>query len=428
MIIKRNRPLPKFKCNIGDELIRHGDILKIIDREYRDEKITRNGIQYDSKVKYYKYHCENCDNEDWIIENSLMGKMKCGCNVCCVSGKKVMRGYNDITTTAPWMVKYFIGGSDEASKYMKYNKQKMNFKCPHCGRIITSTPERIYANGNLSCPCKDGWSYPNKFIYALLEQAECEFYPEKEFEWSNRRVYDEYVITKNGVAIIEMHGEQHYNRKIHSNSRTIEEEQENDQYKLNMAISNGISNYFIIDSRKSNMEYIKNSIEQSGLLDFLSMNTNHIDWSKCSEFATSNLVKAICECKKENPSMPISIIAANYKIAYQTALRYIETGVKLGWIEGSILQDKSYYYKLHQIKTNHKPIYCETNNMYYSDAGKACEVLSTDQLKFYPRQLRQSITRNHKYRNYKFYFTTQEEFNKHKQESPERTIGDPFLL
>ena len=84
----------EFNYSIGEEI----DNLIILDRF----RIASTG------QKAYEYRCKKCGNKDIIIEGNLnkaIGTASGGCNVC--HGKKVLKGYNDIATTDPWMVKYF---------------------------------------------------------------------------------------------------------------------------------------------------------------------------------------------------------------------------------------------------------------------------------------------------------------------------------
>ena len=50
-------------------------------------------------------------------------------------------------------------------------------------------------------------SYPNKFLFSFFEQLGANFTPEKTFDWSENRRYDDYIILPNGETLIcENHG------------------------------------------------------------------------------------------------------------------------------------------------------------------------------------------------------------------------------
>lgn len=418
----------KFKYSIGDTITTHGRNLLIIDREYRHKIGYKNGKSYNMNRKYYKYRCLNCGNEDWITEYVLSDRMHCGCNACCTPPRKVVRGINDITTTAPWMIKYFKDGEDEASKYTKSSKENVEMVCPDCGRIHIKSPYLVYSAGTLSCPCSDGWSYPNKFMYALLEQIGVNFRAEKHFEWSNGRIYDDYIEYNGSKIITEQHGIQHYEETFYKARRTLEEERANDLYKYNLAIENGIDYYFTINASESNMEYIKNSIISSGLLKLLNVDSENINWNKCAEFATSNLVKTIGDYKFSHNDVTLHEIADIFHTNYNTVLSYIKIGNKYGWCNYNLGDDFKLMHSRGTIDHGQKPVLCETNGMYYRTANDAAKHLTTDELSFRPRQIRTSISRGSKYFGYKFSFITQKQFNKVKSESPSKVVGDYFVI
>lgn len=419
----------KFKFSVGEKILSHNRNLEIIDREYRQKIKTKNGSQFVANEKYYKYKCLNCGNEDWIIEHSVDEKQHCGCNACCIPAKKLVVGINDITITAPWMIKYFNGGSDEASQYMKYDKRKVEMVCPDCGRTHIKTPLQVYSNGSLTCPCGDGWSYPNKFMYSLLEQLGVNFEPEKVFDWSENRIYDDYINFNGLKIIVEQHGKQHYTREIIKGSRhrSTEEEKQNDIYKENLALENGIDLYFSIDSSESTMEHMKNSIIKSGLLDVLNASNIPEDvWLKCDEFSTSNFAKEICSFKNKNPNVTLHEIAKKYRISYVCVLRYIKAGNKFGWCNYNLGDDTKMLNEQGRTQRGQKPIYCTSNDTYYRDANIAANELSTSDKTFYPRQIRQAISRGQNYFGLKFVFVKQQEFNEIKMQSPTKVAGDFF--
>lgn len=416
----------EFKYSIGDKIVSNNRNLIIVDREYRQVSKSKNGKQFIANQKYYKYKCLNCGNEDWIIEYSI-DKQMCGCNVCCNSPKKVVKGINDIGTTAKWMIKYFAN-IDDTYCNTKYSKNKVNFVCPDCGRVHNKEIYKVMSNKGLTCPCGDGWSYPNKFMYSLLEQLGVTFETEKVFGWSNNLIYDDYI-EYNGLKIItEQQGVQHYQKPIIKGSkyRTVEEEKENDVKKQHLAYANGIDYYFMIDTSKSELDYIKNSIISSGLLNILNVCDEDIDWNKCDEFATSNLIKLVCIYKETHSTLTLREISKKFHISYKTTLDYIKRGNKFGWCKYEIGTDRKILENTHSIYHGQKPILCVDNQMYYRDANTASEHLSTDTIQLFPRQLRKQITREQKYKGYKFVYISIDEFNNAKSKSPLKVVGDFF--
>ena len=423
-----NKYLPKFKLEIGDKVNSYDRNLEIINREYRPRISYKNGKPYNKNEKWYKYKCLKCGNEDWILETALCDNQHIGCNVCSTRPKKVVPGINDIPTTAPWMVKYFENPED-ATKYCKTTKQKIDFVCPDCGRHHTKAIGTVYTCHNLSCPCQDGWSYPNKFMHSVLEQIAGNFETEKSFDWSKGKIYDDYI-EHNGLKIItEQHGKQHYEREINKNGRTIKEEQENDKIKHDLAIQNSIDYYFVIDCRESTKEYIQNSILNSGLFSILNINPNDIDFNKCDEFATSNMTKQICEYKNSHSDMTTKEIAKLFHISYKTANDWVKKGAKLGWCTYEKFDDLKLHYQREDMPVNNCPVHCITTDTYHRSATKFVEYYrSLTGKKLCARNIRSVCTgkRNH-VNNMKFEYITQEQFNQLKEEYPNKVYGELFV-
>jgi len=97
----------KFKIEIGKIFKDNKRDLIITDREHREHRIGKNNYNQ----KWYKYTCNKCSWTDgWMDEHCLLKGVGCP----CCRGLIVVEGINDIPTTAPWMVKLFQGGHDEA--------------------------------------------------------------------------------------------------------------------------------------------------------------------------------------------------------------------------------------------------------------------------------------------------------------------------
>lgn len=421
-----------FKLNIGDRFSDEKRDISIIEREYRQVKKRKSGTskEYTANEKWYKYHCNKCGNEDYLREDYIVGKTRfLGCNACCTPPRKIVHGINDITVTAPWMVQYFEN-PEEAKLHSKYSKDFAMMKCPDCGRVFKKQIMCVCANHGLSCVCGDGMSYPNKFMYSLLSQLNLNFEIEKKFDWSSGKIYDDYITYKDLKIITEQHGIQHYigSKGFSKDARSFEEEAANDNEKRRLAYENGIDFYFEIDSRISTAEFMRDSICNSGLLSVLGIDESAIDWNSCDVFATSNLVKIVCHYKAEHPEIALLDIASKFKLSYKTILGYVKIGNTHGWCSYSIGDDRALHESQNVIQHYSKPIYCETNNMYYRDAGAVEKYLVVDGESFYKRQIRQAITRGNKYRGYTFKYIEQPEFNNAKALTPDRCIGDSFYL
>ena len=395
----------KFKYNIGDHINTFNRDLVIVDCEYRPVPKVKNGVEYTLNEKWCKYHCNHCGNEDWVREYCLDESARIGCNACCEPPKKIVYGINDVSTTAPWMMKYFINAED-AYCNSKYSKQYVLMKCQDCGKIHKKQIHQVMSNNGLSCTCSDNKSYPNKFMYSLLDQIGIEFEFEKSFDWSNNRYYDIYFMNHDCSIIIELNGNQHYNRAINrgDRSRTVDQEKENDEYKKKIAIEHGIDYYFSIDCCESSVDYISKSILQSGLLLSLNIDPGIIDWNLCDQFALSNLVKEICVYKANHNDVTLDDIAGKYHLDRKTVLKYVQKGKALGWCDYEPFEDRMKKDASHKINHGAKRIYCLTTDQYFESASEVAKYFQTTDDTWNPRAIRKSIERGNMYKKHKFVF------------------------
>jgi len=314
----------EFKIKLGKTIKNKKQDFIIIDRE---KHISANNKCFD---KIYKYHCNKCGHEDWLIEHNLLKGIGCSC--CGITPKKVIEGINDIPTTALWMVKYFQGGYDEAKLYTKSSSKTIFPICPDCGRIKNRpmSINSIYTNKTIRCTCKDGRSYPEKIMFNILEQLHIDFLSEYSPDWIKPLRYDFYFELGNKKYIVEMDGGiGHGNKVVYNNSiYTVEYALNIDNYKDNLANINNID-IIRIDCKISDIDYIKTNIFNTKLLNILELSS--IDWIKCDEFALSNLVKKACEIKKENENLSTSDIGLLLHLNRSTICKYLKEGSKFGW-------------------------------------------------------------------------------------------------
>ena len=318
-----------FKVEIGDMFKDNKRDLLIIDREFRDSIYSYQN----TKLKWYKHICNICGwKEGWIEENALIKGQGCS----CCSGHTIIEGINDVPTTALFLVKYFQGGYDEAKLYGKNSGAEIYPICPDCGKISDRiyTVHTLYQSKRLACICSDNVKFPEKFMYNFIEQLNLDFIyqlSKRKMSWCGSYIYDFYL--NDAICIIETHGEQHYDNIGRFKSTTLEERQQNDKDKEYWAISNGIEkdNYIVINCKKSELEWIKNSIINSKLNNMFDL--TNIDWNKCFEFALSNLVKKACDIKMNNPDLTSEEISKIMKLHRSTINDYLKKGTKLGWCD-----------------------------------------------------------------------------------------------
>lgn len=328
-----------FKIEVGTIFNDSKRDITIVDREYRP-KYNKDG-KLMQNYKWYKYHCNKCGYEDWIVENGLINN-KSNCLLC--EGQTIVEGINDIPTTAPWMIKYFQGGYDEAKFYTKSSGKKIFPICPDCGRVKDTkvTIRDIEKYKSINCSCSDKIPYPEKFIYSVFKQLKIDFRTQLNkttFSWCNKYKYDFYFSLNGEDVFTETHGLQHYEENKNW-KMSLKEVQANDEFKKELALSNGIKeeNYIIIDCRKSELEHIKQSILESRLNELFDL--SKIDWLKAEEFALSNLVKKVCEYKANSPHLSCTDIGMIMNLGRSTVLIYIKKGAKLGWCNYNVEAEK----------------------------------------------------------------------------------------
>lgn len=308
----------KYKYNIGDIIENKTSKIQIL-------KQIRINIG-NKMIKGYKYKCFNCNNIDQIDEYLL--KDGGGCNVCCVSSRKVLKGYNDLWTLNPEIAILLQNPQIGYIIHSKSHKSEI-FVCPDCGYEKSYKIQHIVDFG-FSCPrCGDGLSYPNKFAFNLLEQLNIKFESEYNPDWIKPKRYDFYFEVNSKGYILEMDGEWGHGNENKLSGQTANETRELDNYKDKLAIKHGIE-VIRINCFKSDLEYIKKNILSSKLITIFDL--SKINWLKCHEYACCNLMKNVCELWNEKNKKIIKI-AEIFKLNRSTIIKYLKQGEKLKWCE-----------------------------------------------------------------------------------------------
>ena len=243
-----------------------------------------------------------------------------GCPYC--SGRKALKGFNDLCTTHP-LVSESLENKEDGYNVTFGSHKVLNWICPNCNNVIKSSVNNVTTFG-LSCSaCSDGISYAEKFVASLLSQLNIDFKREKTFDWSNKKRFDFYIESKD--MIIETHGIQHYKENIFS-TRTLQEEQENDKYKKSLALENKIKSYIELDCRESNKEYIKSSILDSELSSIFDL--SKIDWEKCDYCTIDNIGVQVAQLWNEGNSA--KFISNKLNIGVGSVSKYLSKMNDLG--------------------------------------------------------------------------------------------------
>lgn len=320
-----------FKFELGCIIKDDTRDITLTQREYKSRET--NGRTIDEK--FYKYTCNVCGWTEGLIEESNLRQGK-GCSCCCNPPRNIVEGINDIPTTAPWMVKYFQGGYDEAKLYSKCSHKNIRPVCPDCGKISNKTIliNDLYRYKSVRCDCGDSVSYPNKFSHEFLQQlSQIYLFNKLEFEyspdWSGKRRYDNYFEYNDKSYVLEMDGAFHVLDNRMSGT-TAYETNLIDKEKDRLAEEHNIT-IVRIDCYVSDFEYIKNNFLCSELS--VIFNLDVINWLKCEEYALSNLVKIVCKLKNDNPNMTTKEMMNYVNLKRATIIKYLKKGSKLGWCD-----------------------------------------------------------------------------------------------
>lgn len=304
---------------ISDTRGSHNRQLKIIKRKYVEENKNPNVRSH----KYYQYKCLICGydcsmDNFWINERDLKAGKGCG----CCAGTKVLKGINDINTTAPWIVPY-IKDSEYAYTHTRTSNKKTDCICPVCGYEKQSDAYHLLFQG-YGCPnCSDEISYPEKFMMSVLKQSGIKFKYQasrRTLPWAKKYKYDFYLPTINWI--IETHGSQHYIEGWHR----FKLQKKTDKEKRELAVINNITNYIELDCSKSKIDYIVNSIQSSVLNSIIT----NINYDVADKFASSSFLVESCMIYANNPNIEINQIADLFNVTKGTIIRYLKKGKEIG--------------------------------------------------------------------------------------------------
>lgn len=343
-----NNITSKFKVEIGQRFIDGERDIVIIERRYFPDEKGNNW-------KYYKYKCNKCgfngniphynkkgeyQKEHWMLEGNLLTQRN-GCACCCTTPQIVVPTINSVFKTDYWMVELGVD-KEEAKKYSKGSNKQIKCVCPHCNTNNNKKCSDVYRHKSIGCICSDGISYPEKFVFNILKQLNIEFKTQLSkttYEWIGNFYYDFCFEYNNELYIIETHGLQHYVSS--GRGKSIDEEQENDKIKRELALNNGIEHYIELDCRESELEWIKNNILNSKLNELLDL--SQIDWVKAEKLAiNSNRVKEVCEFwNNKKDGITTTDLSNITGIDRSVIVRYLKRGVKLGLCNYDAKKEKS---------------------------------------------------------------------------------------
>lgn len=391
-----------------------GQIFKDDKRDYtiinRERRMIK-GISY----KFYEYHCNKCNGESWLRESHL--KQGNGCGICCKTSRKVVKGINDLATTNPEMVKYFVN-KDDTYSYTKASNKKVLMKCPYCKFEKMYKINVLYSAG-FSCPkcsVKDGISFPEKFMTNILEQlkeqGQLNYYEHQytkvNAKWCGKYKYDFYFELNDKKYIIETHGGQHYVDKWFS----VEEVQRNDEEKRQLALSNNIDNYIVIDCSRNYLHFIKNNILNSELNNLFDL--SRINWCLCTINSQNNMIKEVCDYWHlhndiNGENLSTSDLAKVFNLARSTIKNHLKKGTEISLCN---YDPKEEYNK--KYNKNKKPFELYKDGKFLGVFSCAKDLEEQSEILFGVKLSRRSITNASKnginYKGFTFKRITKEEY------------------
>ena len=385
----------EFKYKVGENIKDSKKDITILDNFYKKDKRGKNN-------KWVKYVCNKCT---YVGQKAEVEVKNSGCPCC--DGKIVVKGINDIATTNPELLPLFVNIED-AYTHTRYSGKKVLTSCPCCGEKKMKPCSSLDIN-NYPCKCGDSVSYPEKFMMNILSQLNVDYiyqFNKSNKNWCENFKYDFYFKLDNEEYIIETHGKQHYQDKT-TFKKTLNETQQNDKDKYDLAINNNIKpeNYIVIDFRYSNLDWGKEHILNSKLNKIFDL--FNINWIQCEEYALKNIVKEVCdywhehyEINKEN--INFEDLAKVFKLSSVTIRNYVKKGTKLNWCnynKQSFIKDKVGKNNIKKAKKYKAFIYNKEIEGEYTIKEFIKFVLDNFEEQCYRQGLESSVKNNRMYRN-----------------------------
>lgn len=323
--IEYRRPdSPKFK--VGDVIKDKKRDLTIIDKKHISKgEITPNDNVSITTTWWYKLRCNKDGYEHWKVSSSLKTD---GCPCC--SNKIAVEGINSIWDTHGYLVTDFGLDEEFAKTHTAGTGEKGEFTCPDCGKTLFKDIGKVINKKSIACVCGDGVSYPEKLGYGIFSQLLVEFETQYSPDYFDKERSDFYF--PDFKLVVELDGGLgHEGGKVHGNSKkTLKEYITIDKWKTKEHEKHGIKT-IRINCFESDLEYIKNNILNSKLVDYFDF--SNIDWLKAEEFALKNIIKEVCDYYNEHEGITTSGLSEVFPQikGISTIIRYLKKGTKLGW-------------------------------------------------------------------------------------------------
>lgn len=244
---------------------------------------------------------------------------------------KLIKGVNDIATLRPEWIQFFVNKED-AYNHTTGSGRVCLMCCPNCGYQREFTIYKL-KEGFRCINCINGISFPEKLFKNILDLLGIKYKYQYSPKYISPKRYDFYLTDYD--CIVEINGRHHYENSEFGKWQKI---RETDMYKYDMAIINGYEynkNYFVVDARKADFDYIMNNIENSNITKVVDL--SKIDYQELKKCSTNTGIDSlkynVCKYWKENSHelMSAQVVADFFNIHKTTAIRYLKHGTALGW-------------------------------------------------------------------------------------------------
>ena len=232
--------------------------------------------------------------------------------------------YGTILEEHPEFVK-FLCNKDDANIHIGSAK-KVDWICPNCGGIVREkSVNKVISRNRIPCSiCCDGVSKPEKIVASALRQMNVEYVPQKCFKWSGKKRYDFFLPKHN--TILEVHGSQHYGYGFRDFSGvSIEDQIATDNKKKDLAIKNGIKNYFVINAADTSAIPILSQL--SPLLLNIGI-CGVINYKMCEAAAMTSNVRIAADMWNEG--MSSGEISGVIGVGASCVIGYLKTAASIG--------------------------------------------------------------------------------------------------